>query len=324
MNDHSNIIDTSDVRELPVGLSIVIPVYRSQDMLPKLADALAQVLPTLGRPYEVIFVNDCSPDGSWQVITDLAGRYEWIKGLSLLRNAGQHAAVLAGIREARYDLTVTMDDDLQHDPAVIPQLLAVLNDDIDVVYAYPERQRHGFIRDNCSVFYKWLLTSALKLRAVKNISAYRLFRTSLRDAFAQYYGPNPSIDALLTWGTTRFTSMLTPHRDRAEGRSNYTFLKLFAHAIRVLTEFSVMPLHLASYLGFACTLFGMGLFCYMIIGVMVHKHGVPGFPFLASVISIFAGIQLFCLGIIGEYLAGMYMRSFRRPTYTVSKRTKGN
>ena len=311
--------------ELPYGLSVVVPVYRSEQCLPELVAGLQAVLQTLNMPYELIFVNDCSPDNSWQVICDLAAANpEWIRGMSMLRNAGQHAAVLAGLRDARYALTVTMDDDLQHEPKVIPQLIAALGDNYDVMYAYPEKQQHGMFRDYCSRFYKWLLTTALKLRSVKNISAYRLVRTNLREAFLLYEGPNPSVDALLTWGTTRFSSILVPHKQRAYGQSNYTLSKLIMHAVRVLTSFSVWPLHLASILGFACTLLGVGIMGYVIIVYFISSHGVPGFPFLASITSIFAGVQLFCIGIIGEYLAGMYMRSFRRPTYTLYQRTENN
>ena len=152
----------------------------------------------------------------------------------------------------------------------------------------------------------------------KNVSAFRAFRTRLRDAFESYQAPFVSIDVLLTWGTTRFGAKKIPFQTRAFGASNYTFMKLVRHALDMMTGFSTAPLQLASLIGFACTLFGLGVFVY-VVGRYFAQGSIPGFPFLASIIAIFSGAELFALGVIGEYLARMHFRTMDRPVYAVRK-----
>jgi undecaprenyl-phosphate 4-deoxy-4-formamido-L-arabinose transferase len=149
------------------------------------------------------------------------------------------------------------------------------------------------------------------------VSAFRAFRTPLRDAFAGYDGYYVSIDVLLTWGTTRFAAVPVPHAPRAEGVSNYTFRKLINHAMNMMTGFSTFPLQIASLVGFGFTLFGFAVLAWVLGRWLIHGSVVPGFPFLASVIAIFSGAQLFALGIIGEYLARVHFRTMNRPPYSV-------
>ena len=153
------------------------------------------------------------------------------------------------------------------------------------------------------------------------VSAFRVFRTPLREAFASYSGPYVSIDVLLTWGTTRFTSRVVRHDARAGGVSNYTVGRLIAHALNMMTGFSVLPLQVASVLGFAFTLVGISTLLFVVGRYLVQGSVVPGFPFLASIIAIFSGVQLFSLGIIGEYLARIHFRTMDRPPFAVRERT---
>jgi undecaprenyl-phosphate 4-deoxy-4-formamido-L-arabinose transferase len=155
----------------------------------------------------------------------------------------------------------------------------------------------------------------------RSVSAFRVFRTRLRDAFAAYQGPFVSIDVLLTWGTARFAALPVREEPRALGRSNYTFLRLVRHALNMVTGFSALPLQCAAWTGFALTLFGIGLLAYVLGRYLVQGTSVPGFPFLASVIVIFSGAQLFALGIIGEYLARMHFRIMDKPPYTIRSTT---
>jgi undecaprenyl-phosphate 4-deoxy-4-formamido-L-arabinose transferase len=157
----------------------------------------------------------------------------------------------------------------------------------------------------------------------RNVSAFRVFRTQVRDAFANYQGPFVSVDVLLTWGTTRFAAIPVRHNPRRIGVSNYTFRKLVLHALNMMTGFSVLPLQMASLIGFAFTLFGLGVLAYVLGRYLIQGGSVPGFPFLASIIAIFSGAQLFSLGIIGEYLARMHFRMMEKPAYTVRERFAG-
>lgn len=267
---------------------------------------------------ELIIINDGSRDGSWEAIRRLAETYPWIRGVNLMRNYGQHNALLCGIRLARHGVIVTMDDDLQHPPEEVHKLLEKLDEGYDVVYGTPQKQQHGLWRDMASRATKMALQSSMGAETARNASAFRAFRTRVRDAFADYRSPFVSIDVLLTWGTTRFTHILVRHDPRKSGVSNYTFRKLLSHAINMATGFSTLPLQLASLVGFTFTLFGLAMLIYIIVRYVIEGGSVPGFPFLASAIAIFSGAQLFALGIMGEYLARMHFRMMERPTYVVS------
>lgn len=303
------------------SLSVVVPVYRSEDSLPELAAALNTVLPQVAERYELLLVCDGSPDHSWDVIERLCTQYPWVRGIHLMRNYGQHNALLCGIRSARYDVIATMDDDLQHPPEALSLLLEKLNEGFDVVYGSPAREQHGLWRDLASQVTKWALQSSMSVEIARRVSAFRVFRTRLRDAFATYGSPYVNIDVLLTWGTTRFAAVTVRHDARKYGASNYTFRKLVTHALNMITGFSVVPLQIASLLGFAFAAFGGLVLIYVIGRAALFGIVVPGFAFLASTIALFAGAQLFALGIIGEYLARVHFRTMDRPVYTVRETT---
>jgi undecaprenyl-phosphate 4-deoxy-4-formamido-L-arabinose transferase len=150
-----------------------------------------------------------------------------------------------------------------------------------------------------------------------NVSAFRVIRTCVRDVFENYRGPYVSIDVLLTWGTKRFSSVIVRNDARRIGVSNYTVTKLMVHAINMMTGFSVVPLQVASFVGFLFTLFGFAALLYVLGRYLLWGGAPAGFPFLASMLAIFSGAQLFALGIIGEYLARMHFRMMDRPAYAV-------
>ncbi|MBN1311706.1 MAG: glycosyltransferase family 2 protein [Anaerolineae bacterium] len=299
------------------SLSVIIPVYNSADILPVLLQRLDAVLPNLAPQFEVILVNDGSRDSSWDAILRLTQKYPWAYGIHLMRNYGQHNALLCGIRVAKHPIIVTMDDDLQHPPEEIPKLLNKLADGHDVVYGTPENEQHGLWRDLASQITKLAMQASMGIKTARDVSAFRVFHTRLRDAFADYSNPYVSIDVLLAWGTAHFAAVKVRSDLRLSGKSNYTFAKLVTHAINMMTGFSTLPLQLAIYVGFTFTLFGIGVFCYVVGRYLILGYSVPGFPFLASIIAIFSGAQLFALGIIGEYLARIHSRVMNRPAYVV-------
>ena len=151
----------------------------------------------------------------------------------------------------------------------------------------------------------------------RHVSALRVFRTQVRDAFASYAGPFVSIDVLLTWGTTRFSAVTVRHDPRTIGVSNYTLRKLITHALNMMTGFSVLPLQLASLMGFGLAAFSVVVLIWVLGRYLIEGTPLPGFPFLASIIGIFSGAQLLALGIIGEYLARMHFRVMDKPSYVV-------
>ncbi len=301
------------------GLSIIIPVYNSAEILPNLIQKLSEVVPGLAAEYELILVNDGSRDGSWEVIVRLKQEYPNLRAFNLMRNFGQHNALLCGIRSARYDTIVTMDDDLQHPPDQIHLLLQELQKGYDVVYGRPLQEQHSLWRDTASLFTKLAMKNFMGAASARSISAFRAFRTHLREAFAQYSGTFISIDVLLTWGTNRFSAVSVQHNPRLAGQSNYTFYKLLTHAVNMLTGFSALPLQVASLVGFAFTAFGMLVLAYVLTNYLIRGGAVPGFAFLASIIAIFSGSQLFALGVMGEYLARIHFRMMDKPSYVVDQ-----
>ena len=304
-----------------MNLTVVVPVFNAEESLHELVSRLRPVLSGLSADYELVLVNDGSEDGSWKTITDLANENGWIRGIDLMRNYGQQNAALCGIRMARHDIVVTLDDDLQHPPEEIPKLVQKLTEGYDVVYGTPEKKQHGFWRRLASLTARRALRSAFGSDIVFSMSAYRAFRTKTRDAFERYHGPLVSIDVLLTWASTRLTSVKVRHDRRIFGESGYTVRKLFSVAMTMITGFSTVPLRFASLAGFAFTIFGFLVLVDVVVGYFISGGNLPGFAFLASIISIFAGVQLFALGVIGEYLAQMYFRTMDRPVYTIRTTT---
>jgi glycosyltransferase involved in cell wall biosynthesis len=298
-------------------LSIVVPVYNSAGTLPTLVDRIEGAVAPLGSEHEIVLVNDGSSDASWRVIEELAGARRQVRGLDLMRNYGQHNALLAGIRAARHPVVVTLDDDLQNPPEEIPKLLRTLDEGHDVVYGTPADRQHGILRAIATRVTKWALRGAIGEDVAAKVSAFRAFRTELRKAFADYEGPYVSIDVLLSWGTKSFSAIPVAHNPREQGRSSYGLAQLATHTFNVLTGFSTRPLRIASLVGLVFTLFGAAILVLVVVRYFVEGRVVPGFAFLASIIAIFSGVQLLTLGVMGEYLARMHVRIMDRPPYAV-------
>jgi undecaprenyl-phosphate 4-deoxy-4-formamido-L-arabinose transferase len=302
-------------------VSAIIPVFNAENSLPDLYHALVAVLERSSDAFEIILVEDGGRDGSWAIIGELAAQDSRVHGIRLSRNYGQHNALLCGIRAARHEVIVTLDDDLQNPPAEIPRLIEKLDEGFDVVYGTPAREQHGLLRNLASIMTKIALQNGMGVETARNVSAFRAFRTRLRDGFKSYRGPFVSIDVLLTWATSRFTAIKVRHEPRDRGQSNYTLGKLINHAVNLLTGFSTVPLQIASMMGFVFTLFGFGVLIWVVGRYFIAGGSIPGFPFLASIIAIFSGVQLFALGIFGEYLARIHFRTMDRPPYVTSEST---
>lgn len=302
------------------SLSIVVPVYRAEGTVRELHRRLVAALEAENIGFEIVFVEDCGGDRSWELIQALAREDERVRGLRMSRNYGQHGALLCGIRAARNEVVITLDDDLQNPPEEIPKLLAKLAEGFDMVYGTRAHERHGLLRDTASRVTKWALQSAMGADTARDVSAMRAFRVELREAFANYRSPTVNLDVLLTWATTRFGSVVVRHEARQIGESGYNLRKLVTHAVNMMTGFSSLPLRIASVMGFLFALFGFLVLAYVLLRYLLSGSSVPGFPFLASIIAIFSGVQLFALGIIGEYLARMHLRIMERPPYVVRER----
>lgn len=302
-------------------ISVVVPVYQSSESLGPLVTRVHQAL--AGKyGFEVILVDDGSKKDTWETVVSLAEEWDQVKGVRLSRNFGQHNALIAGLRTAVMDVTVTIDDDLQNPPEEIPVLVdSLLDGDLDVVYGVPEATKQSVLRRVAGRVTRLSLRSGLGVKSATDMSSFRAFRTPLRDAFEGELGTGVSLDALLTWGGAKFGSVGVQHTSRAAGSSNYSFGKLLRFALDTTTGYSAAPLQVASILGLMTALFGAGVLVFVTARPIILGDSVPGFPFLAATIALFSGVQLFTLGIIGEYLARIHFRTMRKPTYVIRETT---
>lgn len=305
----------------PELLSLVVPVYNSKASLAELTRRVADAMKDAGLRYELVLVDDGSADGSGAEAARLAQTRPELVVIELMRNYGQHNAVLCGVRAAKGDVIVTLDDDLQNPPEEIPKLLAALDEGHDVVYGAPLEERHGLARDLASQLTKVALQSVMGVAAARHVSAFRAFRAQLREAFQSYHSPFVSIDVLLSWATQRFGVVRVQHDARAVGESGYSLRRLIVHGLNMMTGYSVLPLQLASVLGFLFSGLGVAVLVYVVGKALLMGIPVPGFAFLASCLAVFSGVQLFALGIIGEYMARIHFRTVEKPQYAVRRRS---
>lgn len=300
------------------GVSIVVPVYQGQHSLCELYQRLSVTLNNTDTDWELILVDDASPDQSWSIIRELCDGDPRVIGMQMSRNYGQHAALLAGIRAATRSITVTMDDDLQHRPEEVLDLVRALDSgDVDLVYGKSIVEEHGFWRNVTSRVAKWTISATIGADQARDSSAFRAFRTQLREGWTRVSDPYVSIDVLLSWTTTRHSAVPVTMDQRATGQSSYTIRKLVRHMLNMFTGYSTRPLRIVTWLGFMTSLFGLCTMLYVVIQRIIVGNVVPGFAFLASLIAVLGGMQLFGLGVIGEYLGRIHVRSMAQPTFVL-------
>ena len=305
-----------------VEISIVIPVYKSSGCLPELLCQLTRQLEEMGRPYEVILVDDASPDDSWRVIKDLAPRYPKVTAIRLMRNHGQAFATLCGLENARGQVVVTMDDDLQHPPEQLPKLLGPLESDpeIDCVFGHFEQKQHAAYRNLGSRAISWVNARAFGLPHDVRSSSFRAMRKRLADAILQHRTSNPAIVALLCDSTQRIVSVPIQHNERYAGRSNYTLAKQFRLALDNICNVSMLPLRAVSFLGMGICAISVVLVAVYLYRYFTGQIGVAGWTTVVILISFFSGVILLSLGVIGEYLVRILRDVRGAPRYVERER----
>ncbi len=299
-----------------MDLSIVIPVYRSAATLQTLTKRLMAVLDGMGMRYEIIFVDDGSPDDSWEVLQRIHATFpELIVVVQLMRNFGQHNALMCGFRHCRGRYIVTMDDDLQNPPEEIPTLLkAIQMQDLDLVYGSYGSKKHNSWRNVGSrvvnIFFR------LVFRTSVTVTSFRVIRRSLLETIFSYNLNYTFIDGLLAWNTQRIAEVPVEHHPRADGRSGYSLAKLVTLAFNLFTNFSLLPLQVVSGLGVIAALSGFVLGVYFLILHYLTQITVPGYASLIVTILVLGGIQLLSLGVMGEYLGRLHLNVNRKPQYS--------
>lgn len=299
-------------------LSIVVPVFRSATILQQLVEQIHAEMSKegLADSFELLLVNDDSPDNSWQVICSLAAVNPFIKGISLRRNFGQHNAIMAGLNYANGDFVVLMDDDLQHPPDAIGSIVRALKE-YDVCYTNYLNRQHAAWKKLGSRFNDWVATHMLGKPKGLYLSSFKGLRKEIVQEVIRYDGPYAYVDGLILDVTRSITTIDIEHQDRHEGEGNYNLRRSVSLWLKMATSFSVLPLRLATYAGFALA----GLSMIMIVFIVVQKYLHPEFPrgwtsLIATVLFI-GGIQTLCIGMIGEYLGRTYLKLNRKPQFVV-------
>jgi glycosyltransferase involved in cell wall biosynthesis len=247
-----------------IDISVVIPVYKSQDCLIELAKRLTDALDGLGKTYEIVLVNDCSPDNSWEKIVELCDIYDSIKGINLRRNFGQDCAIMAGLNNSSGKCVIIMDDDLQHDPSDIPALINGLVG-YDVCYTLFDSKKQSWFKN----FGSWLngKVAEIVIKKPKKIylSPFKAIKREVINEIIKYDGPYPYIDGLLFRTTRKISQVKVEHHERYLGKGNYNLVKSIRVWLRLLTNFSILPLRVAIIFGFVSSIFGFLLALYLII-----------------------------------------------------------
>jgi undecaprenyl-phosphate 4-deoxy-4-formamido-L-arabinose transferase len=262
-------------------------------------------------------VVDGSPDDTWAVVSDVASKNSFVRGINLMRNYGQHSALLAGVRASQGNIIVTIDDDLQHSPHDIPILIAALSEDIDIVYGISIEEEHKYIRNLASNTYKKFVGALLRAEGAKIAGAFRAFKKDViprHDGHDDLYAP---LDVMLSWYSSKSVGVQVEMVKRIDGDSNYTMRGLIRHAINAITGYSIAPLRVISFLGLATFIVSLIILIVTVFQYFLGNITVAGFPTLAIMISMFAGINMLSLGVIGEYLGRLHMRSMGRPRYII-------
>lgn len=299
-------------------LSIVVPVFNSEKTLLLLVEEIERALCRLN--FEIIFVNDSSMDNSYSVLKTLALLRPYIMVVDLSRNFGQHNALMAGIKFAKGDIIILMDDDLQHPPSEILKLLHKMEEnDYDVVYGNYTEKKHNAFRNLGSRINDWLATVFMGKPEDLYFCSFKAIRSFVAGEILKYTGAYPYIDGLIFRITTNIGSVKTEHREREIGASNYTFRKLVRLWLNMFTNFSIRPLRMVMGLGFFMSITAFFLTLYIFLNRSYFSAIQQGWASIMVSVMLFAGIQLVCIGFLGEYLGRTYLTVNQSPQYVIRR-----
>lgn len=297
-------------------LSIVIPVYRGERTIEPLVHKLFEHLAGRYR-LEIVLVNDGSPDDSAAVCRRLAARHSQVKFINLSRNFSEHNAVMAGLNYATGQYVVIMDDDFQNPPAEVVKLVEEARKGYDVVFSYYAHKRHNPLRNLGSWFNNLVASVLLDKPRDLYLSSFKALNRFVVGELVKYDGPYPYIDGLILRFTRNYSRVLVAHDPRHEGKSGYTLRKLVGLWLNMFTNFSVLPLRLASYAGFLFSIIGLGTAGVFAVEKLIDPSIQAGWTSVIVSLFIVGGVQLFALGMIGEYLGRLFLKDNGRPQFVV-------
>ena len=306
-------------------VSFCIPCYKSEQTLTKVVDEIRTSMEELSYKYEyeIILVNDASPDGTFNVICKLADTYPNITGIDLAKNFGQHAALMAGFAHVSGDILVCLDDDGQTPANEVYKLLDKIEEGEDVVYARYDHKKHSLFRNFGSFINEKMTEFLLGKPKELYVSSYFAAKRFIVDEMLRYDKSYPYVIGLVLRSTKRIANVNVDHREREVGRSGYTLGKLLGLWMNGFTAFSVKPLRIATWTGISCAILGFIYGLYTIIKKFVLGDAVAvGFSALMSSVMFIGGMILFMLGILGEYIGRMYISMNNAPQYVIREVVK--
>lgn len=304
-----------------MNVSVVVPCYGSADCLAELVHRVHDALQPHFAAFELILVNDASPDTSWQVISALAGQHSFVVGLNLRKNVGQDNAIMAGLHRATGDAVIIMDDDLQHDPNDIPRLVTALGAGAgaDVVYATFDEQKQAWWKRAGSWFNGRVAVHVLGKPPDVYMSPYKAIRQDVVREVVRYDGPFTYVDGVLFTITSDITQVRATHHVRFAGSSNYNLVRSVRVWLKLATGFSVIPLRVAAFMGGVIALLSFVMAAYFVIQALMLERVPEGYPSLIVSVFFLGGIQLVALGAVGEYIGRIFLTQNRTPQFSIKE-----
>ncbi len=298
--------------------SIVVPVYNSARYLEELHARLRSVMDRLNEPYEVLFVNDASVDDSLSVLHGIQNRDARVVVVDLMRNFGQHNAVVCGLGLSAGEFVITLDDDLQHPPEEIPKLIAAMEGaEVDVVIGRYITKRHSPVRNVASWAMKRLSGHTLGVPQHLKLNSFRLMKRRVADAVVDFAGPKPRVGLIIFQVTRRIANVDVEHHARRHERTSYPLHKLISAAIDNVVNYSALPLRLLAYGGFLTSATAIILAMFYLVKYLIGDIRVMGFTTLVILLLFFMGLTMCAFGIVGEYLVRIVWAAERRPPFVV-------
>lgn len=302
-----------------MDLSIIVPVYNGETTIAELARQIVEVMSENRIDYEVFFIYDCGPDNSWSIIDGLVKKHEHIKGVRLSRNFGQHNAILSGIEFAKGKFIVTMDEDLQHSPKDIIKLCNKQKEfDSDVVYGKYSGLKHSTYRNLTSILMKKILKSTLP-DLHQEYSAFRLVKSSIAKEILKMNNSYTFLDGYLSWITKDVDFIEVKHYDRQGGESSYTVKMLIEHSVNIFVTFSNFPIRFLTKLSVAIFFITFCYSFYVIFRKLWFDDLALGFPTLVIVLGFGIGLIMLGIGVLGEYLYRVNLKTTKRPNYNIKE-----
>jgi len=303
-------------------VSIVVPVYRSEAILPHLVEQVLAAMRAaqLQDRFELVLVNDCSPDDSWRVIRELAARYPFVRGIGLARNFGQHNATMAGLNHAAGEIIVVMDDDLQHPPSSIITLVDTIRAGRDVCYTQYMHRQHASWKKWGSWFNDRIASFLLKKPKGLYLSSYKAMHARVAAEIIRYDGPYAYVDGLILDVTRDIAVVPIEHQARLVGAGNYNLRRSVSLWLKMATSFSIVPLRVASLAGMLLAAISIVSMILIVIGKYLHPEVQTGWTSLMTIVLFMGSLQLLCLGLLGEYLGRAYLKINRKPQFSIKER----